>query len=70
MNSVVSKLYLIKTVKNKVLSKDWPLDFSGAPVVRNLPANAGDSSSTPGREDPTCHGIACSTTTEPKYLNY
>ena len=48
-----------------MLSKDWPLDFSGGPMVRNLPANAGDSSSTPSREDPTCHRIAYSTTTEP-----
>ena len=29
-------------------------DFLGGPVVRNLPANAGNMGSIPGLEDPTC----------------
>ena len=27
-------------------------------MVKNLPANAGDMGSSPGPEDPTCHGAA------------
>ena len=30
-------------------------DFLGGPVVRNLPANAGNMGSIPGLEDPLCH---------------
>ena len=36
--------------------KGW--GFPGGAVVENLPANAGDTGSSPGREDPTCHGAA------------
>ena len=31
-------------------------DFAGGPVVKNSLANAGDVSSIPVQEDPTCHG--------------
>ena len=31
-------------------------NFPGGPVVKNLPADAGDMGSIPGPEDPTCHG--------------
>ena len=31
------------------------MDIPGGPVVKNLPANAGDMGSIPGGEDPTCH---------------
>ena len=30
--------------------------FPGGAVVENLPANAGDTGSSPVWEDPTCHG--------------
>ena len=32
--------------------------FPGGAVVENLPANAGDTGSSPGLEDPTCRGAA------------
>ena len=31
-------------------------DFPGGAVVKNLPANGGDSGLIPVWEDPTCHG--------------
>ena len=37
----------------------------GGPTVNNPPANAGDTSSVPGPEDPMCHGA-----TEPMHHNY
>ena len=40
-------------------------DFPGGAMVKNLPANAGDTGSIPGREDPTCHGA-----TKPVRHNY
>ena len=40
-------------------------DFPGGAVVENPPANAGDTGSSPGREDPTCRGA-----TEPVSHNY
>ena len=39
--------------------------FPGGAVVKNPPANAGDTGSIPGREDPTCHRA-----TKPVHLNY
>ena len=33
-------------------------DFPGGSVVKNLPANAGDTVQSRIREDPTCHGSA------------
>ena len=30
--------------------------FPGGAVVKNLPASAGNTGSSPGPEDPTCHG--------------
>ena len=38
------------------LFKNWSLrGFPGGPVVKNLPASAGDRGSVPGIGDPTCH---------------
>ena len=34
------------------------MGFPGGAVVKNLPANAGDMGSSPGREDLTCRGAA------------
>ena len=42
-----------------------PGGFPSGAVVKNPPANAGDTGSSPGREDPTCHGA-----TEPVHHNY
>ena len=39
--------------------------FPGGAVVKNPPANAVDKGSSPGREDPTCHGA-----TKPVRHNY
>lgn len=41
-----------KTLQNK--SKKKSRDFTGGPVVKNLPANAEDTGSTPGLGKPTC----------------
>ena len=41
------------------------LDFPGGAVVKNLPANAGDTGSSPGPGSPTCHGA-----TRPVRHNY
>ena len=46
-----------------MLIKDTPRDFPGGTVVKNLPANAGDTGSIP--EDPTCCGA-----TKPVCHNY
>ena len=35
-------------------------DFPGGPVVKNLPADAGDKSSILGPEDSACHGTTSS----------
>ena len=35
--------------KKKNLIKNWARDFPGGPVVKNLPSNAGDTGSIPGR---------------------
>ena len=43
--------------------KRW--DFPGGAVVKNLPANAGDTGSSPGPEDLTCCGA-----TKPVHHNY
>ena len=40
----------------KGLSRLQGRDFPGGAVVKNLPANAGDTGSTLVREDPSCHG--------------
>ena len=40
-------------------------DFPGGAVVKNPPANAGDTGSIPGPEDPTCSG-----TTKPVRHSY
>ena len=40
-------------------------DFPGGAVVKNPPANAGDTGSSPGPEDPTCRGA-----TKPVRHNY
>ena len=40
-------------------------DFPGGAVVKNLPANAGDTGSSPVPEDPTCCGA-----TKPMRHNY
>ena len=39
--------------------------FPGGAVVKNPPANAGDTGSSLVREDPTCHGE-----TKPVHHNY
>ena len=52
--------------------------FPGGAVVKNPPANAGDTGSSLVREDPTCHGETkpvhhnywAYTTTEPACHNY
>ena len=40
-------------------------DFPGGAVVKNLPANAGDTVRSLVREDPTCRGA-----TKPVHHNY
>ena len=45
--------------------KNGPRDFPGGAVVKNPPVNAGDTGSSPGREDPTCRGA-----TKPVHHNY
>ena len=42
--------------KKKKSYKKYALGFPGDAVVENLPANAGDTGSSPGLEDPTCRG--------------
>ena len=48
-------------------------DFPGGPVVKNLPSNAGDVGSIPGRGTKIPHAVGqlslCTTTTEPTRLN-
>ena len=41
------------------------MDFPGGAVVKNPPANAGDTGSSPGLEDPTCRRA-----TKPMRHNY
>ena len=43
------------------------VDLSGSPVIKNLPASAGDMVQSLVQEDPTCRGqlSLCITTTEP-----
>ena len=41
------------------------MDFPGGAAAKNLPANAGDTGSSPGRANPTCHGA-----TKPVCHNY
>ena len=43
-----------KTLQNKSEKKKKSRDFTGGPVVKNLPANAEDTSSTPGLGKSTC----------------
>ena len=45
-------LWLTSIKKTKKQKKQ---DFSGGPVVKNLPANAGDTGSIPGVTKPPCH---------------
>ena len=52
-------------LNNKLLNKQWVRGFPGGAVVENLPANAGDTDSSPGLEDPTCRGA-----TRPVSHNY
>jgi len=51
--------------QENVILKTHNTDFPGGPVVKNLPASAGDMGSIPGLEDPTCHGK-----TKPEGHNY
>ena len=54
--------------KNKYLLKDKFWDFSSGAVVKNLPANAGDTGSSPGpgRSHMGTEQLSpCTTTTEP-----
>ena len=37
--------------------KNMSLDFPGGPLVKNLPANAGNMGLIPGREDSTYPGV-------------
>ena len=45
--------------------KEGNKDFPGGPLVKNLPANAGDTGSSLIQEDSTCHGA-----TKPVCHNY
>ena len=49
------------------------MDFPGGPVVKNLPSNAGDMGSIPGRGTKIPHAVGqlspCTATTEPAHLN-
>ena len=45
------------------VAKTW--DFSGGAVVKNPPANSGDTVQALVREDPTCRGA-----TKPAHHNY
>ena len=49
----------------KVTLKKKLGDFPGGTVVKNLPANAGNTGLSPGPGDPTCRGA-----TKPVYHNY
>ena len=44
--------FLIAAIKSMYLFRDFP----GGAVVKNPPANAGDTAQALVREDPTCHG--------------
>ena len=46
-------------------NKEQSSDFPGGPVVKNLPANAGDTVRSLLREDSTCRGA-----TKPMHHNY
>ena len=54
-------------VINKNEGEEW--DFPGGPVVKNLPSDAGDMGSIPGRGTTIPHATGqlspCTTTTEP-----
>ena len=47
-------------------------DVPGGPMVKNLPANAGDTGSIPGQKTKLSHAVGplspCATTTEPVCL--
>ena len=45
--------------------KNYPQDFPGGAVDKNLPANARDTGLIPGLEDSICHG-----TTKPMCHNF
>ena len=47
------------------LKKNENEDFPGGPVVKNLPANAGDPVQSLALEDSTCHRV-----TKPRRYNY
>ena len=42
-------------MKSKLNPNKQKRGFPGGAVVKNLPANAGDTGSSPGPGDPTCH---------------
>ena len=61
----LGRCYLEHGLQTSSLSSLWePVrnagsrDFPGGPVVKNLPAYAGDRVQSPGQEDPTCLGAA------------
>ena len=54
------KYIFLNIQKSFTIKNDNYLDFPGGPVVKNLPANAGDMGSIPGLED-----SKCSETTKP-----
>ena len=57
-----------KTVSQRIIARLWLRDFPGGAVVKNLPANAGDTGSRPGlgRFPHAAEQLSpCTTTTEP-----
>ena len=62
--SIVKQL-LTNLYSTKPLFKSETRDFPGSTVVKNPPANAGDTGLSPGPKDPTCRGA-----TNPVCHNY
>ena len=60
-------VYLISKQRIEFLKYTWLLDFTGGPMVKNPPANAGNTGSIPGLEKSHMSGQLSlyTTTTEP-----
>ena len=65
----ITKLSLLDPSPSNALSFHQSRDLPGGPVVKNPPANAGDTGSIPGPGTKIPHALGhrspCATTTEP-----
>ena len=59
------QIFKSRSTQTAPVCKRGPGDFPGGPVDKHPSANAGDTDSTPGAEDPTCHGA-----TKPVHHNH